>query len=132
MSARTAWMVVLGGLLLACFGALGVAVSDEPHLTFDSLDPWLVVYALGLLMSLGAMPFGLHERFAARTEDRDRRWELALMAWGGIALLAGLGFLLLGLGLGFGSATASGALAIVGLVACGLVAGGLAVLLVST
>ena len=132
MNARAAWLTVLGGVLLAAFGALGVIASDGARLTLDSLDPWLVVYALGLFAALGALPFGLHERFAARTEDRERRWELALSAWGGVAALAGLGFLLLGLAAGFGSASASGALAVVGLVACGLVVAGLAVLLLST
>jgi len=132
VSARAAWLTVLGGVLLAGLGALGVALSDGPRLTFDSLDPWLVVYALGLFTALGAIPFGLHERFSARTEDPERRWELALSAWGGIAALAGVAFLLLGLAAGFGSTDASGALAVVGLVACGLVVGGLAVLLMST
>jgi hypothetical protein len=132
VSARAAWLTVLGGILLAALGALGVSLSDGPRLTFDSLDPWLVVYALGLFVALGALPFGLHERFSARTEDRDRRWELALSAWGGLALLAGVAFLLLGIAAGFGSATASGALAVVGLAACALVVGGLVVLLVST
>ena len=130
--ARPAWLTFLAGFLLACLGALGVVLGDGARLTLDDLDPWLIVYALGILVALGALPFGLHEHFAARTEDRDRRWELALSSWGGIALLGALGFLLLGLVAGFGSASASGALAVVGLAACGLVVAGLAVLLVST
>ena len=73
---------------LAALGAIGEASSEDRELSLGSLDPWLVVYALGLLVALGALPFVLHERMAARTEDRDRRWELALAAWGGIALLA--------------------------------------------
>ncbi len=64
------------------------------------------------------MPFALHARFALRTDDRERRWELALGAWGGIALIGAIGFLLLGIAAGFGSAAASGALAVVGLLIC--------------
>ena len=132
MEARAAWLTVLAGVLVAALGALGVALSDGARLTLDSLDPWLVVYALGLFAALGALPFGLHARFSRRTEDRERRWELALTAWGGIALAGALGFLLLGLAGGFGSASATGALAVAGLAACLLVVGGLVVLFLST
>jgi hypothetical protein len=132
VDARAAWLTVLGGVLFAGLGALGVALSDGARLTLDSLDPWLVVYALGLLAALGALPFALHARFAARTEDRERRWELALTAWGGIALAGVAAFLLLGIAGGFGSADPTGALAVVGLAACGLVVAGLAVMLLST
>ena len=132
MSSRSAGIVVLGGLLVAALGAVGVIVGARPHLSFDRLDPWLVVYALGLLTALGALPFPLHARYEARVEDRDRRWELALTAWGGIAALGATAFVLLGLIAGFAAASASGSLAIVGAGACGLVIGGLAVLIVTT
>ena len=121
MSSRVA---LLAGVLVAALGAIGEVSSEDPELSLSSLDPWLVVYALGLLVALGALPFLLHERMAARTDDRDRRWELALVAWGGIALLGVVAFLLLGLALGFNRDTAEGALAIVGVVACGLVVAG--------
>jgi hypothetical protein len=129
---RAPWITVLGGLLLAAFGALGVALSDGARLALDSLDPWLAVYALGLLAALGALPFALHARFAGRTEDGERRWELALAAWGGIALAGVVLFLLLGIVGGFGSADPTGALAVVGLALCGLVVAGLAVLMLSS
>lgn len=132
MNARAARLVVLGGALVAALGALGVATSDEPHLSLDALDPWLVVYALGLLTALGGVPFVLHGRYSAVTEDRDRRWELALSAWGGVALVLAVGLVVLGLVLGFAAASASGAIVIVGLAACGLVVGGLAILVLST
>lgn len=131
MDARAARLITGGGALVAVLGAIGVASTDGPHLALDSLDPWLVVYALGVLVALGGAPFILHARFVARTEDRDKRWELALTAWGGVALLAAVGFLLVGLALGFASASASGAIAIVGLAACGLVLAGLALLVLS-
>lgn len=131
MSARAAWLVVAGGTGVAALGAIGVASSGTPHLSLDSLDPWLVVYAIGVLVALGGAPFVLHSRFAARTEDRDKRWELALTAWGGVALAAGACFAALGLAFGFAAASASGALAIVGLAACGLVLSGLLLLVLS-
>jgi hypothetical protein len=132
MTSRSAGLVVLGGVLVAALGAAGVALGDEPHLGFDDFDPWLIVFALGLLAALGALPFPLHARYAARTEDRDKRWELALTAWGGIAAVGAVGFVLLGVLAGFAPASASGSLAIVGAGACGLVIGGLGVLIVTT
>ncbi len=132
MSSRGAGLVIGGGFLVAALGALGVALGDPPHLDFGGLDPWLVVYAIGLLAGLGAMPFPLHEHFTARTADRDRRWELALTAWGGIALTGLAGFVILGLAGGFSVASASGSLAIVGIAECGLVIGGLVTLIAST
>ena len=113
-------LAVLGGLLLAALGAVGVLASDSPELSFDSLDPWLVVYAVGLLIALGGLPFVLHARMGGG-DLREGRWERAVTAWGGIALAAALAFLLLGAGAGFDRDTAGGTLAITGLGACGLV-----------
>lgn len=132
MTTRATALTALGGVLVATFGAVGVALGDERHLGFDRLDPWLIVYAIGLLVALGALPFPLHARYETRTEDRDKRWELALTAWGGIALAGAAGFVLFGVVAGFAAASASGALAIVGVSACGLVLAGLAVLIVTT
>ena len=78
------------------------------------------------------MPFPLHEHFATRTDDPDKRWELALTAWGGIALAALGAFVVLGIVGGFSAASASGSLAIVGIAECALVIGGLVTLIVST
>lgn len=132
MSVRGARLVILGGFLTAAFGALGVALGDPPHLDFGHLDPWLVAYAIGLLAAFGAMPFPLHERFGSRTEDRDVRWEMALTAWGGIALAGGVGFVILGIVGGFAPSSAAGSLAIVGIAECALVVGGLVTLIAST
>jgi hypothetical protein len=132
MTHRGVALVLLGGLLVAGLGALGVAMSDGPHLGFDHIDPWLVVFALGLLTALGALPFVLHARFEARGEDRDSHWELALTAWGAIAAAVAVGFVLFGVLAGFGASSASGSLAIVGAGACALVVGGLGVLIVTT
>jgi hypothetical protein len=57
---------------------------------------------------------------------------MALSVWGGVALVAGLAFVLLGVVAGFAPASASGALAIVGAGACALVVGTLAVVMLGT
>jgi hypothetical protein len=131
MTARASLQLAVAGTAVAAIGAIGVASGDEPHLSLEDLDPWLVVYALGLMVALGAGPYGLYDRFARRIEDKDARWDMALSVWGGIALAAGLCFVALGLVGGFDPAALSGALAIVGAGVCGIVVGCLAVAIVA-
>lgn len=128
MSERAAVLVVLAGSLTAGLGALGVSQSEPPHLGFDGVDGWLIVFAIGFSVMLGAIPFGLHTRFAGRTTDPERRWELALTAWGGIAATLAAAFLLLGIVAGFDPDSAAGAVALVGVGACLLVMGALVIL----
>lgn len=123
MSARSSLLVGLGGFLVAGLGAIGVSSSDGPRLGFDDLDPWLVIYALGVLTALGAGPYGLYDRAGISTTDPDARWDLALSVWGACALFAGAIFVGIGLMFGFDPAEASGALVVVGAGACALVVG---------
>jgi hypothetical protein len=132
VTARSAALVALAGGLVAVLGAIGVASGDEPHLSFHRLDPWLVVYAIGVLVTLGSGPYGIYDRLGGRIEDRDARWDMALSVWGGCALVAGLLFAAVGLIAGFDPATAAGALALVGAGACALVVGTLLVVVLGT
>lgn len=114
LGARASAIVTVGG-------AVGCLFADGPYLSVSKgTEPWLAVYALGLLGLLLFAPFALHRRIAAATEDRDRRWELAVVAWGGIALAGALAFALV-LWLGPGPAEPVGAMALVGVLACALV-----------
>lgn len=131
MTARASLQLAIAGLAVAAVGAIGMAAGSEPHLSVEEFDPWLVVYALGLILALGAGPYGLYDRFAASVEGEDARWDMALAVWGGIALGAGLCFAALGLIAGFAAASLSGALAIVGAGVCGLVVACLAVVIVA-
>jgi len=131
-NARIAVLVALGGATIAVVGVLGMTESDPPYLGFDGVDGWAVVYAAGLFAALGAIPFALHARVAARVEDVDRHWELALSQWGGACLLAGIGFVLIGAGGSFDTDTVSGAVGVGGLVEVGLIIIALLVLVLTT
>lgn len=122
----------LAGAGVAALGLIGVALSDGPYLSLSELSPWLVVWAVGLFALLGCAPFALHSRIAAGTEDRDRRWELAVAAWGGLALAGAVGFGLIALLEGFAGSGALGAVALVGLVECGLVVASVAAVMLTT
>ena len=115
MITRAVALTGLGGGLLAALGAAAVAAGSEPHLDLDRIDPWLVVFAVGLAVLFGAVAFGLHDRASLRTEDPEKRWERALSLWGVVAAAAGLAFALIGASAGFDPATAAGAIAIAGL-----------------
>src|SRR4051794_19378270 len=72
--------------LLFCVGGLAVAVvaiglaaaAGPPYLSFGSLNPWLVVYAIGLFTALFAVPFAIHARLGGELES-DARWERSLL-----------------------------------------------------
>lgn len=132
MSSRGAGLVALAGALVAGLAALGVALSDGPHLGADALDPWLVVYALGLAVVLGVTPFALQAHRARRADYEALDWEPALIGWGAIASGGLLVFVGAGLLVGFEPESSSGALAIVGAGECGLVVVGLLALVLST
>ncbi|MCB1009782.1 MAG: hypothetical protein KDB94_12930 [Acidobacteria bacterium] len=120
MRARSLLLVGFGGAVVAAIGALGVASGEEPHLSFSDLDPWLVVFALGTLVMLGAAPYAIFDRHSG-IENEDERWDRALAVWGGFSVLTGLAFLALGALGSFAPSSASGAIAWVGAGCCGLV-----------
>lgn len=125
MSARSLLLVGLAAAAIAAIGALGVISGEQPHLSFSALDPWLVVFAIGTLVALGAAPYAIFDRYEG-VENEDERWDRALAVWGGCSLLLGLGFIAIGALGSFDPATASGSIALVGAGACALVFGTLA------
>lgn len=129
MSERALSAGLLVGAVLAGLGLLGALLSDGPYLSVGSLSPWIVFWALGLLAVLLLAPFALHRRAFSGTDDRDRRWELAVVAWGAIALAALLAFG--AVAAGFGTGSALGAVALVGLVESGVVAGAVLTILLA-
>ena len=124
MSAGALLRIGLAGAAVAALGAVGVASGDEPHLSLSDIDPWLIVFALGVLVVLGAAPYAIFDRHSG-IEDKDARWDRALTTWGAFALLLGIGFLAVGALGSFNPATASGSIALVGAGACALVFGSL-------
>lgn len=120
------------GAALLVIGAIGTLLASGPYLSIsEGIEAWLVVYALGLFGLLLFAPFALHRRIAESETDRDRRWELAIVAWGGVALAAAVVF---GLLLWFGPGTTEplGALAMMGLLECCLVVAAVLTLILTT
>ena len=94
---RVAALLAVGGGATAVVSLLLAGAAGQPYLQADGVNGWLVVFAAGLLAALVAFPFGIELRLRERYADRDRRWEVSLLVWGGlaaailvIAFLAGL------------------------------------------
>jgi len=126
-SGRFAALLALGGTAVAV-GSVAIAASvGEPYLEADGVNPWLVVFAAGLMAALVAFPFALEVRLRERHPDRDKRWEASLVIWG---LVAGVLFAV-GLVAGFETSTLGGALGLIGVIEAALVAGTVLVWLVA-
>lgn len=115
---------------MAAAGAVGTLAAGGPYISWSTVEPWVVVWALGLGGLLGVLPFQLRDGLARRVSDHERRWELAVAAWGAIGLAIGAVSVLV-LAAGEGSSSAAGALALVALLESGLVVAGVVLLLLA-
>ena len=126
-SGRFAALLALGGGATAVVSLLLAAAAGEPYLGTDGVNGWLVVFAAGLMAALIAFPFGIELRLRERYPDRDRRWEVALLGWGGVAAAV----LAVAVVTGFDTGTLGGAAALIAAIEAGLVIATIGVWLVS-
>jgi hypothetical protein len=126
-SGRFAALLAVGGGATAIVSVLLAAAAGEPYLEADGVNPWIVVFAAGLMAALVAFPFGFEVRLRERYLDRDKRWEAALVVWG---LLAGA-LLATGLAAGFDTGTLGGAIGLILTIESALVVGTVVVWLLS-
>ena len=118
-SGRFAALLALGGGATALAAVLLAAAAGGPYLEGNGVNPWIVVFAAGLMAALVAFPFGFEVRFRERYPDRDKRWEAALVVWG---LVAGA-LLAAGLAAGFDTSTLGGAVGLILAIEAALVVG---------
>lgn len=122
-----------GGAALAAVGFFLAAGTGEPYLDSDAVNPWIVVFAAGLLALLFAVPFALERRMRAALADADRRWERALLAWGAVAVGVLLAGVLLGVSAGWASGESlAGAVGLLLTIESGLILGTLAAWVLSS
>ncbi|MFN8113862.1 MAG: hypothetical protein U0R51_11780 [Solirubrobacterales bacterium] len=121
MITRPVALTGLGAAAVTAIGVAGVAAGSGKRIGFDAVDPWLVVFAIGLAVLFGAAAFAFHDIASKRTEDPENRWERALSMWGLLTAAAAALFAILGASAGFDPSTAAGAIAIAGLFECVLI-----------
>jgi hypothetical protein len=126
-SGRFAALLAIGGGATAVLSVLFAAATGEPYLEADGVNPWIVVFAAGLMAALIAFPFGFEVRLRERYPDRDKRWEASLVVWG---LSAGV-LLAAGLVAGFDTGTLGGAVGLILVIESAMVVGTVAVWLLS-
>ena len=108
-SGRFAALLALGGGAAALVSVLLAAAAGGPYLEAEGVNPWIVVFAAGLMAFLIAFPFGFEVRLRERYPDRDKRWEAALVVWG----LAAGALLAAGIAAGFDTSTLGGAVGLI-------------------
>ncbi len=126
-SGRFAGLLALAGGSTALVSLLLAGAAGAPYLEADGVNAWLVVFAAGLLAAMVAFPFGLELRLRERYPDRDRRWEVSLLIWGGAAIAV----LLLAFVNGFDTGTLAGAAGLIAAIESGLVVATVGVWLLS-
>jgi hypothetical protein len=112
------------GAAVAVVSVLLAGATGAPYLSLSALNPWLVVYAIGLFGALFATPFVIHARLGGALEA-DARWERALLLWGAVALATLALGLVAGLPSGFASDSLAGSLGAVTVAEAVLVLGSL-------
>jgi hypothetical protein len=111
---RRATLFCVAGTAVAIVSIPLAAAAGPPYLSFGSLSPWIVTYAIGLFGALFATPFLLHARVAG-TLEADARWERALLWWGAVALGVLGASVICGLPSGFDTDSLGGAIGLVGI-----------------
>jgi hypothetical protein len=116
-------IAILAGAAVALAGLAIAASSDGPYLAAGGVNAGVLLFGAGLFAALFAAPFALERRLRPTVEDRDTRWERALIGWtvaaGGV-IAAGI---LLALAFGLHGGTLGGSIAIVALLDGLLIAG---------
>ncbi len=87
---RRPLLALVAGLSGAVVALLLAAVSGPPYLSFDDVNPWIIVFAIALFAALFATPFVLERLMRGSRPDSEKRWERALLLWGAATLALGL------------------------------------------
>lgn len=124
---RPVALLALGGSATALVALLLAAATGGPYLSSAGVNPWVVVFAAGLLGGLVAFPFALEIRLRGRLADRDRRWEVALAVWGA----ASIAVLAVALVAGFDTSTLAGAAGLIAAIEAAIVIATIAVWLLA-
>lgn len=129
---RAPLLAVALGSALALAGLLLAGATGSPYLNAGSVNGWIVVFAVGLLATLLAIPFAIERRMRARYPESDRRWERALLAWGAIALLFLTAGVLLGISGDWSGSSLAGAAGLLITIESALVLGAMIAWLLSS
>jgi hypothetical protein len=129
---RAPLLAVAAGSALALAGVLLAGATGGPYLEADSVNGWIVVFAVGLLAAMFATPFSIERRMRTRFAESDRRWERALLAWGGISVLVLVAGLMLGVAGEWSGSSLAGTVGLLVTIEAAIVLGAMVVWLLSS
>ncbi len=115
------------GTGLAALSLVLAAIAGPPYLGLSGINGWMIVFVAAVLAALIAIPFALEARLRGSHSDSDARWDRAIPAWGGIALVVTVAGALIGASGDFAGDSLAGS---AGLMVAG--AGGLMLIAVAT
>jgi hypothetical protein len=97
------------------------AITGPPYLGSGGVNGWLIGFAVALFVVLLTIPFAVERRLRSGHLDADARWDRAVPAWGGVALLVTAAGIAFGIAGGFAGDSLAGSAGLVMTVAGGLV-----------
>lgn len=97
------------------------AISGPPYLGAGGVNGWLIVFAVAVFAILLATPFAFERRLRDAHPDPEARWDRAVPAWGGVALLVTVAGVLLGIAGDFAGDSLAGSAGLLMTIAGGLV-----------
>jgi uncharacterized membrane protein len=118
---RPAALICGIGALVAALSLVLAAIAGPPYLGLDGINGWMIVFVAALLAALIAIPFALEARLRDSHPDSDARWDRAIPAWGGIALVVTALGALIGASGDFAGDSLAGSAGLLGAGAGGLV-----------
>jgi hypothetical protein len=119
--ARFPRTALLAGLGVGTIGLILAGATDGPYLTSDDVNWWIVVFAAGLFAALFALPFAIERRLRPRVEDEEKRWERALLLWGGVSAVVLAAGVIAGATAGWSGRELAGAAGLIVTIEAGLV-----------
>jgi hypothetical protein len=124
---RAGALICAIGTGVAVLALVLAAIAGPPYLGLSGINGWMIVFAAAVLTALIAVPFALEVRLRGAHSDSDSRWDRAIPAWGGVALIVTVVGALIGASGDFAGDSLAGS---AGLIAAG--AGGLVLIAVAT
>jgi hypothetical protein len=84
---RTPLQIAAVAAVVGAIALVFAAITGPPYLGSGGVNGWLIGFAMALFAFLLAIPFAVERLLAATHPDAEARWDRAVPAWGGIALL---------------------------------------------
>jgi hypothetical protein len=84
---RTPLQIAAVAAVVGAIALVLAAITGPPYLGSGGVNGWLIGFAVALFAFLLAIPFAVERLLRDTHPNAEARWDRAVPAWGGIALL---------------------------------------------